>query len=103
MGFSYPYMSLATEHYKGYSIRKTWSRNRAGKYIYQINDEPIDAPIEKMELTTLKKVKEYIDRRIENRNRIISQITDIAAENENYRIWVSNDGDDCHLHIDIKL
>jgi len=102
MGFTYAYKDLATHWYKGYYIRRTWSSHN-GKFIYQINDEPIDAPLEKRELTTMKKVHEYIDRRIENRDRIINQIKDITAENESCRIWVSNDGTDCHLHIDIKL
>ena len=102
MGFTYAYKDLATHWYKGYAIRRTWSKYE-GKFIYQINDEPIDAPLSKQELTTMKKVQEYIDRRIENRDRIINQIKDITAENESCRIWVSNDGTDCHLHIDIKL
>ena len=102
MGFNYPYKSLATYWYKGYAIRRTWSMYE-GRYIYQINDEPIDAPLEKQQLVTLQKVRDYLDRRIENRNRIINQIKDITAENESCRIWVSNDDKECHLHIDIKL
>ena len=102
MGFTYAYKDLATHWYRGYYIRRTWSMHK-GKFIYQINDEPIDAPLEKRELVTLQKVRDYLDRRIENRNRIINQIKDITAENESCRIWVSNDDKECHLHIDIKL
>ena len=102
MGFTYAYKDLATHWYRGYYIRRTWSSHN-GKFIYQINDEPIDAPLSKRELTTMKKVHEYIDKRIEDRERIMAQIKDIAAENKDYRIWVENDGMDCHLHIDIKL
>ena len=69
MGFTYAYKDLATHWYRGYYIRRTWSSHN-GKFIYQINDEPIDAPLSKRELTTMKKVHEYIDKRIEDRTGI---------------------------------
>ena len=103
MGFQYKYRNMMVYSHRGYKFRKTQILGPDGRHVYQINDEPIDAPLSKRELTTMKKVHEYIDKRIEDRERIMAQIKDIAAENKDYRIWVENDGTDCHLHIDIKL
>ena len=65
MGFEYRYRSMMVYTYRGYKFRKTQTLGPDGRHIYQINDDPIDVPLERMELTTIAKTKAYIDQLIE--------------------------------------
>ena len=76
-----------------------------GKGIYQINNEPVDTS-DKASLTTLKKVKEYIDKRCgtekaaaptnkRDSNDICSLINKIDE--------VLKDGRECHIKIEIDI
>ena len=83
-------------------------KEKVNRWSLEINQEVPSSIFEKSVISAritelMNEYTEAIDKRIEDRERIMAQIKDIAAENKDYRIWVENDGTDCHLHIDIKL
>ena len=91
--------------YRGHTIRRTHIPGINGKRIYQIDNEPVDTS-EQASLTTLKKVKEYIDKRygtekaptVTNKrdgNDICSLINKIDE--------VVKDGRECHIKIEIDI
>lgn len=91
--------------YRGHKIRRTHVPGINGKGIYQIDNEPVDTS-DKVSLTTLKKVKEYIDKRYgtekapaptnkRNSNDICSLINKIDE--------VVKDGRECHIKIEIDI
>ena len=65
MGFQYKYRNMMVYSYRGYKFRKTQTLGSDGRHIYQINDDPVDVPLERTELTTIAKTKSYIDQLIE--------------------------------------
>lgn len=104
--FYYPYFNDNVYAYRGYSFRKTVTKGPDGRYIYQINNEAIDAPVEKMSLTTIKKVKEYIDKRIES-----EESTPLSKEEKVDRLLdiferinrIATPEQECHIKFDIVL
>ena len=104
--FYYPYFNDNVYAYRGYSFRKTVTKGPDGRYIYQINNEAIDAPTEKMSLTTIKKVKEYIDKRIE-----LEESTPLSKEEKVDRLLdiferinrIATPEQECHIKFDIVL
>ena len=104
--FYYPYFNDNVYAYRGYSFRKTVTKGPDGRYIYQINNEAIDAPVEKMSLTTIKKVKEYIDKMIES-----EESTPLSKEEKVDRLLdiferinrIATPEQECHIKFDIVL
>lgn len=102
--FYYPYFNDNVYAYRGHCFRKTVTKGPDGRYIYQINNEAIDAPVEKMSLTTIKKVKEYIDKRIES-----EESTLLSKEEKVDRLLdiferinrIATPEQECHIKFDI--
>lgn len=101
----YQYSDEHCYKYKGYTIRKTHYFGPDNRRIYQIDGEPIDLPKEKMYLTTLKKTKEYIDKRIaeESLSQPDEQRTDKFIELIDKINELKADGRECHIKIEITL
>ena len=102
--FYYPYFNDNVYAYRGCTFRKTVTKGPDGRYIYQINNEAIDAPVEKMSLTTIKKDKEYIDKRIES-----EESTLLSKEEKVDRLLdiferinrIATPEQECHIKFDI--
>ena len=106
MMFYYTYFNDYVYTYRGHSFRKTVTKGPDGRYIYQINNEAIDAPVEKMSLTPIKKVKEYIDKKIES-----EEVTPLSREDKVDRLLdiferinrIATPEQECHIKFDIVL
>ena len=107
MGFEYRYRSMMVYTYRGYKFRKTQTLGPDGRHIYQINDDPIDVPLERMELTTIAKTKAYIDQLIEKdmatlqtREDKIDRILDIL---ERVNKIATEGNQECRIRFDIII
>lgn len=107
MGFRYRYGSMMVYSYRGYKFRRTQTLGTDGRHIYQINDDPIDVPLERMELTTIAKTKAYIDQLIEkdvdtpqSREDKIDRILDIM---ERVNKIATEGNQECRIRFDIII
>ena len=93
--------------YRGYKFRKTQTLGPDGRHIYQINDDEVDVPYERVNLTTIAKTKSYIDQLIEKdvatpqtREDKIDRILDILERINK----IATDGNqECRIRFDIII
>ena len=104
MGFEYRYRSMMVYTYRGYKFRKTQILGSDGRHVYQINDDSIE---ERMDLTTIKKTRAYIDQLIEKdmatlqtREDKIDRILDIL---ERVNKIATEGNQECRIRFDIII
>ena len=104
MGFEYRYRSMMVYTYRGYKFRKTQTLGPDGRHVYQINDDSIE---ERMDLTTIKKTRAYIDQLIEKdmatlqtREDKIDRILDIL---ERVNKIATEGNQECRIRVDIII
>ena len=104
MGFEYRYRSMMVYTYRGYKFRKTQTLGPDGRHVYQINDDSIE---ERMDLTTIKKTRAYIDQLIEKdmatlqtREDKIDRILDIL---ERVNKITTEGNQECRIRVDIII
>ena len=107
MGFQYKYRNMMVYSYRGYKFRKTQTLGPDGRHIYQINDDAVDVPYERVNLTTIAKTKSYIDQLIEKdvatpqtREDKIDRILDIL---ERINKIATEGNQECHIRFDIII
>lgn len=91
--------------YRGYYFRRTQFRNKDGKRVYQINDEPIDAPRERLQITTINLAKEYIDKRIEEESKpktLEERVDRLVSLIETISEMKTEDGE-CKLKLELTI
>ena len=104
MGFQYKYRNMMVYSYRGYKFRKTQTLGTDGRHVYQINDDSIE---ERMDLTTIKKTRAYIDQLIEKdmatlqtREDKIDRILDIL---ERVNKIATEGNQECRIRVDIII
>ena len=104
MGFEYRYRSMMVYTYRGYKFRKTQTLGSDGRHVYQINDDSIE---ERMDLTTIKKTRAYIDQLIEKdmatpqtQEDKIDRILDIL---ERVNKIATEGNQECRIRVDIII
>ena len=104
MGFQYKYRNMMVYSYRGYKFRKTQTLGPDGRHVYQINDDSIE---ERMDLTTIKKTRAYIDQLIEKdmatlqtREDKIDRILDIL---ERVNKIATEGNQECRIRVDIII
>jgi len=98
-------MQARIYYYKGHAIQRTNHRGIGGRFIYQIDGEPIDT-FGKQSLTTIDKAKRYIDERNNRTYHIASPGFEQEADS-----WVASltkyinsvIGKPCHIKVDIDI
>ena len=90
--------------HRGYKFRKTQTLGTDGRHVYQINDDSIE---ERMDLTTIKKTRAYIDQLIEKdmatlqtREDKIDRILDIL---ERVNKIATEGNQECRIRVDIII
>lgn len=104
MGFQYKYRNMMVYSHRGYKFRKTQILGTDGRHVYQINDDSIE---ERMDLTTIKKTRAYIDQLIEKdmatlqtREDKIDRILDIL---ERVNKIATEGNQECRIRVDIII